>query len=609
MCAVALRRAPRSLSVASPAVGETAPFPAGFIDPCDPTLSERAPKGSDWLYEIKADGYRAQAHLRAGKATLYSRTGLNWTKQFRRIAEALEKLGAREAVIDGEAVVYGTNGLPDFQAMRRATGARNSAALRYHGFDLLYLDGRDLRRVPYIERKALLETFLQGAPQELIYVEHLESEDGQRVFEHACKMGLEGIVAKRRDSTYPSGRTDAWLKLKCKRSDTFPIVAFVEKLGAKPRRIASLYVGRREGDRVLYAGKVQTGYTHPLAQDLRERLDPFIRKTSPLSNPVDKPKATWVDPVVDAEIEYGALTDDGLLRAAVFKGLRDDLARPERPPKQRSHASRETKRGEHGIPHENILQLLPDAIAPSKEQLRAYWRKSHKHALEYLGGRPLKLVRHTHGITFYHRGKLPPIPDSVHQLHIQKREGGEGVRVWVDDLEGLLGLVDMDAVELHPWGATIDDIERPDRLVFDLDPGPGVEWQLVVDTALSLRQVLEQEGYDTWPKLTGGKGLHLMVPIEPSISHDQARAHCRAISERLAQTDRRRYTTSPAPQERGGRVYLDYLRNGRGNTAAGAYSPRAREGFPIAAPVTWRELERGIKPDAFSINRLPKPRR
>jgi bifunctional non-homologous end joining protein LigD len=292
----------------------------------------------------------------------------------------------------------------------------------------------------------------------------------------------------------------------------------------------------------------------------------------------------------------------------VFKGLRDDLAQPEGPPKQPAYLSRRTKRSEHGVPQENILQLLPEAIAPSKKQLRAYWRKSHKSALKYLGGRPLKLVRHTHGITFYHRGPLPPIPDSVHQLHIEKREGGEGVRVWVDDLDGLLGLVDMDAVELHPWAATIDDIEHPDRLVFDLDPGPGIEWEFVVDTALKLRRVLEEEGYDSWPKLTGGKGLHLMVPIEPSMSHDEGREYCRRIAERIVQADRRRYTTSPAPQERHGRIYIDYLRNGRGNTAAGAYSPRAREGFPIALPVTWRDVERGIKPDAFSIGRLPKTR-
>jgi bifunctional non-homologous end joining protein LigD len=605
MRAVALRRSTRKSSAISALPGHEAPFP-GFIESCDPTLTESAPKGEEWAYEIKADGYRAQVHSRGGKVTVYSRTGLNWTKQFARIARAAEKLAVRDAITDGEAVVYGTNGVPDFQAMRRATGSRSSAALKYHVFDLLYLDGHDLRQLPYVQRKTLLKDLLKDAPQELIYVDYLQAEDGQRVFEHACKIGLEGIVAKRRHSGYRSGRSDAWLKLKCKKSDTFPIIAFVEKLGAKPRRIASLYVGRREGNRLLYAGKVQTGYTHDAAMAVRERLDPFITKTSPLSVPVKKVKATWVDPFVEGEIEYGALTDDGLLRAAVFKGLRDDLATPERRPKRAADSSRAKKRTEHGVPRENILQLLPDAVAPSKEQLAAYWRKSYKPALKYLGGRPLKLVRHTHGITFYHRGPLPPIPPGVHQLRIEKREGGEGVRVWVDDLDGLLGLVEMDAVELHPWAARIDDIEHPDRLVFDLDPGPGVEWKFVVETSLKLRAVLKEEGYESWPKLTGGQGLHLMVPIEPSISHDEARAYCRAISERMAKTDRRRYTISPAPQERGGRIYIDYLRNGRGNTAVGAYSPRAREGFPVAAPVTWRDVERGVTPDAFSLGRLPK---
>jgi bifunctional non-homologous end joining protein LigD len=288
--------------------------------------------------------------------------------------------------------------------------------------------------------------------------------------------------------------------------------------------------------------------------------------------------------------------------------LRDDLATPDHPPKRPSYVSRQRRQTEHGVPHENILQLLPDAVAPSKEELRPYWRKSYKRALEYLGRRPLKLVRHTHGITFYHRGPLPAIPPSVHQLHIEKREGGEGVRVWVDDLNGLLGLVDMDTVELHPWAATVDDIEHPDRLVFDLDPGPGIEWSFVIETALNLRRVLADEGYVSWPKLTGGKGMHLMVPIEPSIWHDEARAYCRAIAERVAQTDHR-YTTSPAPQERGGRIYIDYLRNGRGNTAVGAYSPRAREGFPIAAAITWHDVERGARPDAYTINPLLKARR
>ena len=285
----------------------------------------------------------------------------------------------------------------------------------------------------------------------------------------------------------------------------------------------------------------------------------------------------------------------------MFKGLRDDLKTP-------AHATRRPTavvprgRSIHGVPRENILQLLPDAVTPSKEQLTAYWRKVAKQALKHLARRPLKLVRHTHGITFYHMGPLPEIPDSVHQLRIEKREGGEGVRLWIDDLAGLVGLVSMGVVELHPWAATVDAIEHPDRIVLDLDPGQGVEWQFVVKSALRLREMLEgDEGLACWPKLTGGKGVHVMIPITSGMTHDDARRYGRDLAQRLAATAPTRYTTSAAPSRRGGRIYIDYLRNGRGTTAVGAYSPRARSGFPIAAPVSWRELEGGTHPDAFTI--------
>jgi bifunctional non-homologous end joining protein LigD len=229
-----------------------------------------------------------------------------------------------------------------------------------------------------------------------------------------------------------------------------------------------------------------------------------------------------------------------------------------------------------------------------------------KSALVHLARRPLKLVRHTHGLTFYHKGPLPPIADAVHQLRIEKREGGEGVRVWVDSVAGLLGLVEMDVVEVHPWAATVADIEHPDRLVFDLDPGVGVAWDFVVETAIKLREWLQQEKrMESWPKLTGGKGLHLMVPVEGAMTHDAARVFCRKIARRIETTAPGRYTTSSAPAARVGRIYVDYLRNGRGTTAVGAYSPRDRSGFPIAAPVSWAELEGGLRPDAFSMRQPP----
>jgi bifunctional non-homologous end joining protein LigD len=571
----------------------------GFIEPCDPTLHERAPVGTDWVYEIKTDGYRAQVHIRSNQVTIYSRSGYDWTDEFAPIARAASKLKVRDAILDGEATVLGNTGLPDFQALRRELRNPESKRLIYHAFDLLYLDGRDLRPAPLLQRKEALKSVLENGPRTLVYVDFLKA-DGERVFEQACRIGLEGIVAKRVDTPYRSGRQDTWVKVKCVKSDTFPIIAFVEKLGARPRKIASLYVGRWEGERLLYAGKARSGYTDKVARELRERLDPLIRKTTPLSIPVKKPKATWIEPEVDAEIEYSAITDDGLLRAAVFKGLRDDLAAPR--VKARSIVPVGGHRRPHiGVPRENILQLLPDAVVPTKEELTAYWARVHKRALGYLGHRPLKIVRRVHGTTFYHKGPLPKdIPSSVHQLHLQKREGGEGTRLWIDSLDGFLGLVAIGAVELHPWNATVENFERADQLVIDLDPGEGVPWEAMVEAALRMRDILQDEGLSTWPKLTGGKGIHLMAPLPKPILHDEAHRYALRLVRRLAQAEPQHYMLS-AQGNRRGRIFLDYLRNGRGTTAIGTYSPRARDGFPIAAPVTWSRIEAGIRPDAFTM--------
>lgn len=603
MCAVALRQ-PRS-GVSRVAGARKAAIPS-YIEPCDPTLRETPPRGEGWVYEIKADGYRAQLHLDDGDVKVYSRTGYDWTEQFSSIAAAAHRLKADSAIIDGEAVVYGSAGLPDFQQLRRELGPKRSERVRYHAFDLLYLDGYDLRAVAYEDRKRLLQLLLKHAPDTFIYVECLEA-DGDRIFHNGCELGLEGLIAKRLGQPYRSGRQETWIKLKCKKSETLPIVAFVEKLGARPRKIASLYVGRRENGKLLYAGKVRTGYTETTARELRERLDPLIRRTSPLDVRIKKPKATWVEPTVDAEVEFGALTDDGLLREAVFKGIREDLA--VRKVKAPRLAPSPAGRPKLAVPKENILQLLPDAVVPSKEELAAYWKRVWRKALPHLGNRPLKLVRHVHGTTFYHKGPLPEeIPEAVHQLRIQKREGGQGTRLWVDSLDGFLGLVEIGAIELHPWNSTVEDFEHADRIVIDLDPGDGIEWETVADTALELRAAMKRQGYDTWPKLTGGKGIHLMAPLDERILHDQAHHIARGLVADFAARKPARYILS-AQAKRSGRIFLDYLRNGRGTTAIGTYSPRARERFPIAAPVTWTRIESGIRPDAFTIDNPFRPRR
>jgi bifunctional non-homologous end joining protein LigD len=293
----------------------------GFVEPCHPSLREQAPSGAAWIHEIKFDGYRAQAHLRNRRPAIHTRRGHNWTQRFQPIADALAELPANDLILDGEAVVADSRGIPDFGLLHADLAAGRKDRLLYYAFDLLYLDGFDLRATPLGERKRLLAELLAHASERILYTEHLEG-DGPEIQERACAMGLEGIVSKRQDAPYRSGRVESWIKVKCGKRDAFPIVAFVEKLGAKPRRIASLYVGRREGDRLVYAGKVRSGYTEAVARDLRERLDPFIRKDAPLSEPVKKPKATWVEPVLEAEVAYSTVTENNLLREAVFKGLR-----------------------------------------------------------------------------------------------------------------------------------------------------------------------------------------------------------------------------------------------------------------------------------------------
>ncbi len=574
--------------------GKAAP---GYITEIDPTEANSPPTGEGWVHEVKWDGFRAQAHLRNGEVTTYSRSGLDWTDQFDPVSGAVAKLKAKSVVLDGEVVVVGPGGKPDFQALRRNLN-KHSRDLQYYAFDLLELNGEDLRDRPLTERKAALAKLLAKAPDRLHYVEHFET-DPRRVIEAACQLGLEGIVSKKADSPYKPGRQGSWVKSKCRLTDNFPIIAFVEKLGAKPRRIASFYIGRRERGKLLYGGKIESGYTLDEAQEIREALDPFIRKQSPLDETIDKPKATWVEPIVETEIDYRSKTDAGLVRHGSFKGLRDDLAtvdipKPAAPAVRKQPAPLKGSGGNRYAAPQNMLQLLPDAVAPDVDALERYWRKVGPKALAYLGRRPLKLVRHVGSRIFYHRQKLPPIPKEVHTLTIEKREGGEGVRVWVDSVDGLVALSRrLEVVELHPWNATVDDIETADQVVLDLDPGEGVEFAFVVETALRVREWMEGVGLKPWPKVTGGKGYHIVAPLPERMTHDQAHRFAHELARQIAGKDPR-YTTSASMAQRPGHLFIDYLRNGRGSTAIGTWSPRARPGFPIARPVSWKQIEQGI---------------
>ena len=638
------------------------PAPPTFIEPCLPTLVHEVPKRGEWLHELKWDGYRLHVRIAGGKIALLTRRGHDWTHRFPLIADAARSLPVQSAYIDGEAVVE-VRGKSDFAALEEALlrGAAHKAVL--YAFDLLFLDGVDLRRKPLIERKEALGALLSALPPHagLRHSEHLITSQSDRLLKSACEMGLEGLVSKRVDLSYEPGRSERWLKVKCVERGDFVVAGYLPAKNAATA-VGSLVLGAYEGDRLAYVGRVGTGFTDRMARTLWELLNPLRRDDTPLWGTLPPGSRTneaiWVEPNLVADVQFGGWGADGLIRHASFKGVREDkdpteatmpsrsgeslvrsvpaaaqrMAKPlkagnakpsvaggtdarigtvaqttrpistKRPHQERAPGATRERRGT-GVPKENILQLLPDAVVPPREVLEAYWMAVADKALKFLGRRPLKLVLHRRGTTYYHKGRLPQVPSSVHQLRIEKREGGEGVRLWVDDLDGLLGLVEMGAVELHPWGATVDDIEHPDTLVFDLDPGPQIGWDFLVETALKLRHVLEAEGLKPWPKLTGGKGIHLMVPVRRDLDWDAAQAFCKAVAERITATDPRRYTVS-AKQDRTGRLFLDYLRVGRGTTAIGTYSPRARPGFPVAMPVTWREVENGVAPDAFTIEML-----
>jgi bifunctional non-homologous end joining protein LigD len=606
-----------------------------FIEPCLASLADEVPAGERWLHEIKWDGYRLGCRLDDGRATLLTRRGLDWTHRFPPIAEALARLPAVSAYIDGEAIVENRVGIADFGALQQALAAGAARNAILYAFDLLHVDGRDLRREPLIERKRMLEELLAGQPHQfpIRYSEHLLT-NGPAMYRQARAMGLEGIISKRRDCPYRSGRSEDWLKIKSAHRQEFVIAGYAPHTNAS-RAVGSLILAEYRDGKLTHVGRAGTGYTARTRRELWQKLHPLEIDKPPF--PAGRPAgyvarnlARWVEPKLVCEVEFRAWTTDRQLRHASFKGLREDKAAeevvaeatpapgrrsPPRTPRKALEArpaatpDKAARKGVSGVPAENIQRLLPEAVAPSPQALEAYWRRVAKEALPYLARRPLTLVRHVGGASFFHEGPLPPVPAAVRQLKIRKSGGEEGTRLWVDGLDGLLGLVSIGVVELHPWGATVDDIERPDTLVFDLDPGAGVEWAFVTDTALRLRELLRTEGLEPWPKLTGGKGLHVMVPFDRAADWAQAKAYSRRVAEEIAAGAPARYTTSAALARRPGRLFVDYLRNGRGTTAIGAYSPRARPGFPIAAPVTWREIEKGIAPDAFTIERPGRARR
>jgi bifunctional non-homologous end joining protein LigD len=590
-----------------------------FVRPQLSALVTKPPNGGSWIHELKYDGFRM--HLRKdGKDTKFlTRTGLDWTENYAPVVRAARKIKAKTAYIDGEMCAVlpdGTTSFPELQA--------GGGKLVYYAFDLLHLNGQDLTRLPLMERKALLSDLINGLPPDIRYSQEFQA-DATAFLDAACRLGTEGIISKRVDAPYTPDDRGLWQKSKCYKREEFVIVGYTnpENGGAGT---SSVLLGYYKDGRLVYAGRGGGGMSEKKSLDLARQLRPLIvdkmpvdkppPKTSRFGSPLKLSQVHWVQPKLVAEIRYLSWTTDGYLRHPTFIALRPDktakdvtrddsrnLVEPT-PAPPRNAARSVPEKVERRFSKNNIQRRLEDAAPPPKDLLRRYWKKVGKRALKYLARRPLTLVRSVGGATFFHEGPLPEIPPSVHKVSITKSDRTKGVRVWVDDVQGLLGLVDMDVVEIHPWQSTVDDIEHADLIVIDLDPGDGLPWDFVCDTALMLREDLKGQGYDPWVKTSGGKGLHVMVPLSEPQPWAEVRSWSKAFVEEFSRHDDR-YVTLNSPGARAGKLFLDYLRNGRGNTAVGTFSPRARARWPLSYPVTWTAIKRRqVQPTAYRLQDL-----
>jgi bifunctional non-homologous end joining protein LigD len=588
-----------------------------WVAPQLATLVAAAPAGGEWVHEIKLDGYRILARIERGRVRLLTRNRQDWTERFPAVAEAAAALPAKEAILDGEIVALDRAGVSSFQALQQGAAGEKGRSLAYVAFDLLFLDGRDLRSRPLIERKKALARLLRGRRARIRYSEHFDAP-GPEVYERACSMGLEGIVSKRKDAPYSSGRGQAWLKTKCVARQEFVIGGYTDPEGARAE-LGSLLLGvhDREG-RLVYAGRVGTGFTEATLEALGRRLRRLAQRASPFSAEGPRPPARgahWVKPVLVGEVAFTEWTRDGLLRHPAFAGLRED--------KPAAQVVREAPRGAPArriaggsgadVAVAGVHLTHPDRVlyreqAITKLGLARYYEAVADFIVPHVADRPLSLVRCPEGAggqCFYQKHAGPGVPAEVKRVRIRERGGATATYPYVDDLPGLVALAQIGVLEIHPWGARVGRIERPDRLVLDLDPAPGVPWARVVEGALAVREVLGALDLVGFVKTTGGKGLHVVVPIRPAAGWDALHALGEGIGAELARRAPDRYTINPLKAARGGRVFIDYLRNVRGATAVAAYSPRARPGAPVSTPLGWSELEGPARPADFTVQTVP----
>jgi bifunctional non-homologous end joining protein LigD len=597
------------------------------------TLVDAAPTGDDWVHEIKLDGYRILARLEQREVTLLTRNGKDWTERMPTLRAALAELDVEGAFIDGELVALNEKGISDFQALQNSLKDGQDEGLVYYAFDLLYEADADLTQKPLVERKSRLRELLEQNAEQLAgrvrFSAHVVGS-GPEFFQNAAKLGLEGTIAKRAVSPYRSGRGRDWLKIKAGQRQEFTIVGYTAPGGSRSHFGALLLGTRREGE-LVYAGKVGTGFSAASLKDLHARLGPLARSKPAVSNPPTGAEARgvkWVDPKLVAEIGFTELTHEGLLRHPTFQGLRDDkpareveleTAKPTpaqpaaaKPTPAKSTGAKSTAAksgapktaGGYSITNPDKV-LYPDQ-GITKQELLDYYALVSERMLPHVANRPLTLVRCPNGCSkpcFFQKhpgnSKMP----GLRSIAIREKEGKSPYSV-LDDARGLYDLVQLGALEIHTWGSRADDFEHPDLLVFDLDPDPSVEYQAVIDGAHAIREIFEHAKLETFVKTTGGKGLHVCVPIAPDLSWAQAKDFTERLARSIAARSPELYVATQTKAKRKGKTFIDYLRNGRGATFIAPYSTRARDNAPIAVPLEWDELSPKLPPHHFHLRNI-----
>lgn len=553
------------------------------------TLVDHVPEGQDWMHEIKFDGYRALAAVSGDKAKIYTRSGLDWTDKFRSIADALSALDLPPALIDGEIVALDAGGNPSFSALQHAMKEGKPASMAYFAFDLLSLDGEDLKPLPNIERKQRLEALLIEAGPPLHVAEHVIGA-GEKLFAALCKAGQEGTMAKRADAPYHGRRTRNWVKVKCTLRQEFVLLGWKES-SARGRPFASLLLGQHEGGRLLYRGRVGTGFDADTLPELARKMAPLARKTAPAEVPRSEARGVhWIAPSLVAEIAFAELTSDGRVRHGSFLGLRQDKdAKSVTPEKPAPAPDR---------PESDVTITHPDrAIFESgqtKGDLAAYYRALAPLMLPFAANRPVSLVRCPQGRSrkcFFQKHDSGSFGPHVHHVPIVEKNGVTEDYLYITDADGILTCVQMGTIEFHGWGATVQDVEQPERMIFDLDPDEGMDFAEVTRAAQDIRKGLTDLGLISFAMLSGGKGVHVIVPLTPGHGWDAHKDFAKRFAEALSLNEPDRFVATMSKAKRKDRIFIDWLRNQRGSTAVLPYSARARPGAPVAAPIGWDELD------------------